>query len=101
MKKWIILSSMGSIQARSLFIPQIVSSRKLVRDMQPKKVRVLGAHKVLVIHKVLGVHKVPGAHKGSINLYSHWGYKRVGAGFLPAHTKTYPLKLQNLFLHQT
>ena len=87
---------MGSIQARSLFIPQIVSSRKLVRDMQPKKVRVLGAHKtlgahkVLVLHKVLGVHKVPAAHKGSINLYSHWGYKRVGAGFLPAHTKTYP-----------
>ena len=58
----------------------------------------LGIHTVLGIHKVLGAHKVRSEHKGSINLYSHRGYKRVGAGFLLAHTKTYPLMLQNIFL---
>ena len=57
----------------------------------------LGIHTVLGIHKVLGAHKVRSEHKGSINLYSHRGYKRVGAGFFIAHTKTYPLMLQNHF----
>ena len=79
--------------------PKKVSVLGAQKALGAHKVLVLGAHRVLVIHKVLAIHKVLGAHKvrsehkGSINLYSHRGYKRVGAGFLLAHTKTYPLML--------